>query len=97
MTPQMKVALVRGAIQGFIQFGGLFFSLYALVGMEAALLAGGLGFFTALGYRGVAEGHYDQTRDAAGAAQKSDVTPNGPVGPVPPQPRAVDPQDPRTW
>lgn len=92
MTDQMRVALIRSFIQAFIQFGGGFFSIYiATDDMKAALVGAGLAAFIAIGYRGVAEGNYDQTRDAAGHVTKADVTPN----PAPADVDRVDMNDPR--
>lgn len=94
MTAQMRVALMRSLIQAFIQFGGVFFSTYiATDDLRAGLLGGGLAAFVAVGFRGVAEGQYDQTRDAAGLVQNSDVTPN----PTQPPQRSLDVMDPAGW
>ena len=73
LTQQMKVAGLRALIQAFIQFGGVFFATYAVADLEAALMAGGLAAFIALGYRGVGEGTYDSARDAGNVVTKADV------------------------
>lgn len=46
---------------------------------ETALITGGVAFFTALGWRGLAEGSYDAKRQAEGKHKTSDVTPNPPA------------------
>lgn len=82
LTSEMKVAILRGVFQAFLQFGGLFMTTYiATDDLKAGFLAGGLAAFVALGFRS-AEGQYDTVRNISlenkRAREKAPYHPNDP-------------------
>ena len=62
LSPEYQVALTRGLVTGVIGAGIAFFAVVGTGGAEAAGIAAGAAFFTALGGRFGVEGTIDSRR-----------------------------------